>query len=437
MKAFPPVRRRFLFLQGPPGPFFWLLGQELTKRGYPVHRINFNGGDRADWPGKGTSYRGGVSSWNRFFDRFVRDNRITDILLFGDCRPLHRAAHGMAKLRGINIHVFEEGYIRPHWITMEPDGVNGHSKMSRDPEWLMEQAAALPPVPRPIPITASFRRRARDALRYYTMDCAMRWQFPLYRSHRPGSLIAEGLGWLFKFARQAVHQDRAAQALKRIKAAPYFLFPLQLNSDFQIRTHSPFTSMRDATLYVLESFALHAPFNATLVIKEHPLDCEFRSWAAYVRRHAKRLRIEQRVVHIAGGDLNRMARESLGMVTVNSTSGTLGLAAGTPVFVLGSAIYDIPGITHQGRLDDFWKAPEPPDMRIYDAFRRVLHARCLVPGGIASQSAIATLIDSTLNRLFNDPAHMHVKVDMGRTLLDQATAEVSTSSFPALSSTGS
>lgn len=436
MKAFPPVRRRFLFLQGPPGPFFWLLGQELTKRGYPVHRINFNGGDRADWPGKGTSYRGGVSSWNRFFDRFVRDNRITDILLFGDCRPLHRAAHGMAKLRGINIHVFEEGYIRPHWITMEPDGVNGHSKMSRDPEWLMEQAAALPPVPRPIPITASFRRRARDALRYYTMDCAMRWQFPLYRSHRPGSLIAEGLGWLFKFARQAVHQDRAAQALKRIKAAPYFLFPLQLNSDFQIRTHSPFTSMRDATLYVLESFALHAPFNATLVIKEHPLDCEFRSWAAYVRRHAKRLRIEQRVVHIAGGDLNRMARESLGMVTVNSTSGTLGLAAGTPVFVLGSAIYDIPGITHQGRLDDFWKAPEPPDMRIYDAFRRVLHARCLVPGGIASQSAIATLIDSTLNRLFNDPAHMHVRVDMGRTLLDQATAEVSTSSFPALSSTG-
>lgn len=436
MKAFPPVRRRFLFLQGPPGPFFWLLGQELTKRGYPVHRINFNGGDRADWPGKGTSYRGGVSSWNRFFDRFVRDNRITDILLFGDCRPLHRAAHGMAKLRGINIHVFEEGYIRPHWITMEPDGVNGHSKMSRDPEWLMEQAAALPPVPRPIPITASFRRRARDALRYYTMDCAMRWQFPLYRSHRPGSLIAEGLGWLFKFARQAVHQDRAAQALKRIKETPYFLFPLQLNSDFQIRTHSPFTSMRDATLYVLESFALHAPFNATLVIKEHPLDCEFRSWAAYVRRHAKRLRIEQRVVHIAGGDLNRMARESLGMVTVNSTSGTLGLAAGTPVFVLGSAIYDIPGITHQGRLDDFWKAPEPPDMRIYDAFRRVLHARCLVPGGIASQSAIATLIDSTLNRLFNDPAHMHVKVDMGRTLLDQATAEVSTSSFPALSSTG-
>lgn len=435
MKAFPPIRRRFLFLQGPPGPFFWLLGQELVKRGYPVHRINFNGGDRIDWPGEATSYRGSSSGWNRFFDHYLRDNKITDIFLFGDCRPLHRAAHGMAKLRGIDIHVFEEGYIRPHWITMEPDGVNGHSTMSRDPEWLMQQAAALPPVPPPIPITASFKRRARDSLRYYATDCLTRWQFPFYKSHRPGSLIAEGLGWLLKFTRQKLHKGRTENALTRIGEAPYFLFPLQLNSDYQIRTHSPFTSMREATLYVLESFALHAPFNTMLVIKEHPLDCEYRSWTGFVRKHAKRLRIEDRVVHIAGGDLNRMARESLGIVTVNSTSGTLGLAAGTPVFVLGSAIYDIPGITHQGRLDDFWKAPEPPDMRKYDAFRKVLHARCLVPGGIASQSAIATLIESTLDRLFEHPAHIPIALDMDRILFRQAaTAEAPAA--PALSSTG-
>ncbi len=429
MKAFHPVRRRFLFLQGPPGPFFWLLGQELVKRGYPVHRINFNGGDRVDWPGDATSYRGTTSGWNRFFDRYVRDNRITDIFLFGDCRPLHRAAHGMAKLRGINIHVFEEGYIRPHWITMEPDGVNGHSTMSRDPDWLMKQAATLPPMPPTIPITSSFRRRARDSLRYYAMDCLTRWQFPLYRSHRPGSLIVEGIGWLLKFARQKLHGGRSERELGRIGRTPYFLFPLQLSSDYQIRTHSPFTTMRDATLYVLESFALNAPFNTMLVIKEHPLDCSYRSWAGYVRKHAKRLRIEDRIIHVAEGDLARMARNSLGLVTVNSTSGTFGLAAGTPVFVLGSAIYDIPGITHQGQLDSFWRAPEPPDMRKYDAFRRVLHARCLIPGGLASQSAIATLIESTLDRLFGDPAHIPVKVDMGRMLKDQAATA-------ALSSTG-
>lgn len=439
MKNFNVVKRRFLFLQGPPGPFFWLLSQELMERGHPVFRINFNGGDRIDWPGEAVNYRGAQSGWNRFVDRFIRDNRITDILLFGDCRPLHQAAHGMAKLRCLNVHVFEEGYIRPHWITMEPDGVNGHSRLSRNPQWLIEQAATLPPMPPEIKITASFRRRMRDALRYYVADCVNRWRFPLYRSHRPGSLLLEGLGWLLKFVRQRKNHNRNSRAVERVGSLPFFLFPLQLNSDYQIRTHSPFSSMYDATLYVMESFARFAPYETILVIKEHPLDCQFRSWYGFVKKHARRLGISDRVHHVAGGDLSRMARDCLGMVTVNSTSGTLGLRAGSPVFVLGSAIYDIEGITHQGKLDDFWADPQQPDPKIYNAFQRVLHARCLIPGGFASQSAVAILIRSTLIRLFEDPAHIPMRVDMEEMLADRAghaAAEAAVAISPSASSTG-
>ncbi|MGD9809886.1 MAG: capsule biosynthesis protein [Sphingobium sp.] len=424
MKPFAPLSRRFLFLQGPPGPFFRLLGEQLRQRGHSVYRINLNGGDRADWPGEATDYRGGQSGWPRFIDRYLRDNRITDILLFGDCRPLHQAAHGMAKLRGVSIHVFEEGYIRPHWITMEPDGVNGHSRLSRDPKWFVEQAKCLPPLPPAIPITASFGRRAADALRYYTAVVVNRWRFPLYRSHRPGSVIVEGLGWLTKFARERLNAASMAETIKRIDKTPYFLFPLQLSSDYQIRAHSPFNSMRDAAIYVMESFALHAPAMTSLVVKEHPLDCSFLSWRSFVDRHARRLGISDRIIHVAGGDLIKMAGESLGMVTVNSTSGTLGLEAGTPVFVLGNAIYNIPGITHQGRLDAFWLAPTPPEKAIYDAFRRVLHARCLIPGGIASQSAIEILIKSAIARLLDDKAHIPFHPDMDRVIADQAAAEV-------------
>lgn len=431
MKAFSPIRRRFLFLQGPPGPFFWQLAEQLRQRGHPVFRINFNGGDRVDWPGEATDYRGGLTGWNRFFDRFVRDNRITDILLFGDCRPLHLAAHGMAKLRDINIHVFEEGYIRPHWVTMEPDGVNGHSRLSRDPEWFINQAATLSPLPREIPITASFGRRARDALRYYVAVHLQSWRFPGYRSHRPGWLIGEGLGWLLKFVRGRLYRAGTARALRRINDVRYFLFPLQLNSDYQIRTHSPFHDMYNAALYVLESFAHSAPADTVLVVKEHPLDCQFRGWHGFLARHARRLGITDRVIHVAGGDLTRMARDSLGLVTVNSTSGTLGLRAGRPVFVLGSAIYDIAGITHQGRLDDFWAAPQPPDMSIYRAFERVLHAHCLVPGGFASESAVAILIRSTLVRLFNDPAHLPLQVGMDRIAATHAAAEASSTASAA------
>lgn len=410
MKNFSFAKRRFLFLQGPPGPFFWLLGQELQQRGHPIFRINFNGGDALDWPGEATHYRGGLNGWNRYIDRFIRDNRITDILFFGDCRPLHMAAHGMGKLRGVHIHVFEEGYIRPHWVTMEPDGVNGYSTLTRDPQVLIEQARGLPPIPPAIEISASFRRRMHDALRYYWADWLNRWRYPSYKSHRPGYLAVEALGWAAKYVRARLHRQRDAEALGKVGAAPYFLFPLQLNSDFQIREHSPFTSMYDAVLYVLDSFTHQAPEDCVLVIKEHPLDCQLRSWRRFIDRHARRLGMEDRILHISSGDLTALAGGSRGMVTVNSTSGTLGLGAGVPVIVLGRAIYDIPGITHQGMLDAFWRNPQPPTPEVYDAFRRVLHARCLIPGGFASESAVKILIRSALIRLFEDPAHIPARL---------------------------
>ena len=115
-------RRVFLFLQGPPGPFFARLGSALTGAGHRVHRINFNGGDRLYWPGRATNYRGRQEEWPRFFEEFTSRHGVTDLVLFGDCRPLHRAAHGLATINRLRIHVFEEGYLRPDWVTLEADG---------------------------------------------------------------------------------------------------------------------------------------------------------------------------------------------------------------------------------------------------------------------------------------------------------------------------
>lgn len=407
MKHQRPPRRSFLFLQGPPGPFFWLLGQKLKERGCEVHRINLNGGDKHDWPGEATDYRGRMSRWALYVDKFLRVKGITDLILFGDCRPMHMAAHQMARLRQINVHVFEEGYIRPNWVTLEPDGVNGHSRLSRDPEWFLEQAKNLPPVPDLPPITASFKRRARDSYWYYHRVIAGRLllRFPFYRAHRPGSILMEGFGWLWKFWRQKETDRRTAEALERIQGKPYFLFPLQLSSDYQIRTHSPFSSMQEAVEYVFESFVAHAPADALLVIKEHPLDSSFFDWHKFVTRQARRLGLEDRLIHLAGGELSLLAQGSRGMVTVNSTSATFALAVDTPVIALGNAIYAIGGITHQGLLDEFWRAPQKPDGKVYDAFKCVLHDRCLIRGGFASKSATRILVQSTLKRLFEDPAH--------------------------------
>lgn len=404
MSAAPASDRHFLFLQGPPGPFFRVLAEELALHGATIRRINLSGGDRYDWRDGAIDYRGTGNAWPLFCDNFLRDFGITDLVLFGDCRPMHRPALGLAQLRGVAVHVFEEGYIRPDWMTLEGNGVNGHSSFDRDAAVILAAAQDLPPLPDLPPITAVFSRRARDSYWHYHHVVTGRLRFPFYRSHREGSIVLDGIGWMLRFARARRRARQAERTLQAVRGKPYFLFPLQLTGDYQIRAHSPFGSMAIAADYVLESFARHAPPDCILLVKEHPLHSGYRNWRRFLHKSARRRGIADRVRHIDGGNLEELAADALGMVCVNSTSGTLALQGGTPVIVLGEAVYDVPGITYQGPLDGFWANPGKPDATLYAAFKRMLHAQCLVRGGLASESAIRILIDSSVERLLAPPA---------------------------------
>jgi capsular polysaccharide export protein len=395
-----PDCRAFVFLQGPPGPLLHQLAVAMRGAGMKVERINICAGDEVDWPESATNFRGRFREWPVFFDNFLREHQITDILLFGDCRPYHVSARRIAALRGVRTHVLEEGYLRPHWMTLELDGVNGYSRLARKKEWILEQARALPPEPFLPPITASFPRRIRDTARHYiAVHTAGRVTYPHYRTHRNGSALMEALGWGWKYCVRTRRARVASRVLKQLKGKMFFLLPLQLSGDYQIRNHSPFPDMRSATAYVLESFARHAPDDAHLLIKAHPFDTSLFKWPGFIRRHAARLGIAERVHFVDGGKIDDLAAETAGMVCVNSTSATLALAAGSPVCALGEAIYNIPGLTYQRHLDEFWSDPVPAEPGLYGAFRRVLVDQCLVRGGLASETAVQTLIKSMLERL--------------------------------------
>lgn len=391
--------RAFLFLQGPPGPLFRRLGEQMRGNGFPVHRINLNGGDRLDWPDGAVDFRGRFAEWPVFLDTFLREKGITDLLLFGDCRPYHLCAHGIAAARKVRTHVLEEGYIRPDWMTLEPEGVNARSTLSRDKSWFLTEARRLPPEPELPPITASFKRRAGDSYWYYHYVLEKRFRYPHFHSHRSTPILKEGFGWIWRLAREGSRARAALEVLQRLEGQSLFLLPLQLSGDYQIRSHSPFPDMQSAAAYAIESFAANAPTDVHLLLKAHPLDCSFFNWPRLVRKHARRLGLEGRLHFIDGGDLESMVSSARGLVCVNSTSATLALANATPVCTLGEAIYDLEGLTHQGHLDSFWSNPTPPEPGLFEAFRRVLVDRCLVRGGLASESAVSVLIDSMLDRL--------------------------------------
>lgn len=390
--------RHFLFLQGIPGPFFRRLASRLQVQGCRVSRVNLNGGDLFDWLGRGTNYRGASAHWPEWLTKTVLRREATDIVVFGDCRPMHRMARAVAADLSIRFWVFEEGYLRPDHVTLEENGVNGFSGLPRTLAELREMEPELDSGTA-VPIDNRFGRRARSTFLHYVALCLARPLFPGYRSHRIASPVREGWGWFRRWLRRRREHEESEVALRRMGTSPFFLFPLQLDGDSQLQFHSPFDNMESAVAVVLDSFARWAPPSAALLVKLHPLDPDLQNARSAVVRLAERASIGSRVFFIEHGDLSPLLTQAQGVVTVNSTVGPLALAKGRPVHVLGSAVYAIDGLVSTGSLDQFWDAPSPPAPGSFDLFRRVLVDRALLNGGFYSESGLDLLVRLSARRL--------------------------------------
>jgi capsular polysaccharide export protein len=403
------TNRGFLFLQGMPTRFFERLGSALTARGHAVHRVNFNGGDRMFWRlPNSVDFRGCEYEWPEFLDRLLVERAISDIILFGDCRPMHRAAIRLAEQRSLLVHVVEEGYMRPGWITFEQGGVNGYSSLPKDAAWYRERVSELPEWERSPVAPGTFRRRAFEDVLYNFTSMAAVWWFPHYKTHRPYHQIIEYAGWLRRLALMRRSERRAAEAIESLTGEPIYLFPLQLDCDYQMRVHSPFRATHLAIDYVIGSFARHAPPASRLVVKLHPMDSGLVDWSGIVGHAAAEHMVAQRVTMLDGGELPKVLALSHAVVTVNSTVGGQALSNGLPVIALGKAVFDMPGLTYQGDLDHFWTDATPPDAGLFDAFRRVLAARCMIPGSFFNETGLRLAVDAAIERLesaYARPAH--------------------------------
>jgi capsular polysaccharide export protein len=88
-----------------------------------------------------------------------------------------------------------------------------------------------------------------------------------------------------------------------------------------------------------------------------------------------------------------------GIVTVNSTVGTTSLAQGLPVITLGTAIYNMPGLTFQGPLDAFWKDAAPPDAELFRRYRNTVIYTTQANGGYYSAYARSLAVENCLRLL--------------------------------------
>jgi capsular polysaccharide export protein len=400
-----PASRSFLFLQGPQSAFFRRLGRALRRQGAHVVKVNFCGGDVMHWPTGGTRlYRAAACDWPAWVSRVMREENVTDLLLFGDWRPLHWEAVTLARLFGIRIHVFEEGYLRPDYVTMEEGGVNGNSSMPATPDAVLK-AAGLYPDPLPAEhVPNPMQTRVMDAVLHHFGNAVMLPFFFRYRTHRPHNIARELLGWVPRYLGRHRRRKESRQTVQSFlsRRKPYFLFPLQLDADAQVRRHSPFSGMCEGIGHVIASFAAFAPQDTFLLIKNHPLDNGLIPYGRFIHGFARACGAGDRVVFVEDGDANAMIAGSLGVVLLNSTIGLSALLLGKAVYCIGRSVYAMPGLAvgepHQS-LDSFWTIPTGPDSCILDALLKVLKVRALVNGNFYTANGIETAVRHCLVRL--------------------------------------
>jgi capsular polysaccharide export protein len=394
--------RRFLFLQGVASPFFARLADRLRAAGAEIQRVNFCGGDALYWGRRPHwTFRTSCEGLEGFLrERFDRCG-FTDFVLFGDQRPVHRPAIALARQHGARVHVFEEGYLRPNWITLERDGVNGASSLPRDPDWYRRAAAGLPQYGDGRPVQPNLRVRAAHDFAYHVANIANPLIFPGYRTHRPVTAAAEYAGWARRFAPLPWRRRRDRALIAQLHGArtPYYLLPLQLNADYQIVRHSPFRGMAEVIDFVVRSFARHAPPDTCLVIKNHPLDTGLVDYRRQLAGLAGELGLGGRLHYLETGHLPTLFDHALGTVTVNSTVGLSAILHRNPTCTLGRSIYNLPGLTHQDGLDSFWPQLEPPDRTLFRAFRNVVIHTTQVNGDFYTAYGIRMAVENSLRML--------------------------------------
>jgi len=386
--------RTFLFLQGVASPLFTRLADELERRNHRSLRINFCAGDRLFWRRPNAiNYRGRYDEWPSFLRELVAVEGVTDLLMFSDTRPLHHLACREAQALGLAVHIFEEGYLRPYCLTLDSGGANANSGLPTSAEgWLARVPAAAPAAARVAPLPISMFKRAAWDIANHAANLAAPWLHPHYLPHRPYHPLREFFGWSRRILRRHVlgERHRHRRRLQRFlsSGAPFFLVPLQLDSDAQVVKHSDFADIGEFLEEVFASFALAAPAETHLVVKCHPLDNDLVPRGRQTEHIAARHGIANRVIFVDGGHLPTLLAKARGMVTINSTVATSAFDHGCPVKALGRAIYNFPGLTSHGTLDDFWHQPRAADHDLHQAFCRVLFDRCLVRGSFYSTEGI-------------------------------------------------
>ncbi len=365
-----------LFLVGPIGTFFSRLSIYLEKKDVKTYKILFPLHEYGFPKAKSIIYSKKIIYFKDFLRKIILEKEIKHIFMYGNVLIPHRQAIDLVEeLKSENIqvytHIFELGYLRPNYVTLENKGVNYESSFILNKKFFAQQKSY-----EVFPFARQEGLRFRKIWKSITFinHCFTKYKIVDYEHKlqpRPIYLWYQFKGFLLKY----FYRIKENKVKRRIFSShPFFMVILQVSSDSQIKKGSQIGDNYQFIEYVIKNFSKSRIKNVNLIFKHHPRDRGYNNYSKIIKSKSIQYGISNCTFYIHDYYLSKIFQNPncRGTVLVNSTVGYQSLFHSIPVKSLGKSPYNFDGLTDQRDLISFFKDPHKVDKQLFCKFYRYI-----------------------------------------------------------------
>ena len=365
-----------LFLIGPIGTFFARLSNYMEENNIVTYKISFPLYEYGFPKSKRIKYSEDILFFKKFLKKVIQNKEIKHIFMYGNVLIPHIKALDLVeelKKEGENIksHIFELGYLRPNFVTLEEKGINFASGFIKDRDFYLKQDSY-----KAFPIA---KKHARLRIRkVWKAISFINHSFRNYKivefdhklQPKPIYIWFQVKGFLLNFFFKLTE----FKLKKKCFLKNFYLVVLQVSTDSQLTFGSNFKDNKEFIYKVIKDFSKAKLNDSNLVFKHHPRDRGYNNYYTFIKKVSKEFGVYNNVFYIHDYFLSKLFQNKncKGTVLINSTVGYQSLYHSVPVKSLGISPYNIDGLTDQKDLTRFFKNPTPVDKKLFNKFYKYI-----------------------------------------------------------------
>ena len=365
-----------LFLVGPIGTFFARLSNYFEANHVKTYKISFPLHEYGFPKSRLIKFNQDIYLFKNYLRKILINKEIKHIFMYGNQLIPHRQALLLVEelaLEGINIktHIFELGYLRPDFVTLEKNGINFKSSFIKNRDFYLKQDSY-----EAFPIAKKYSRyRIRKIWKMisFITHCFKNYKI-VQNDHKlqpkPIYIWYQVKGFFLKYFFILTEYKLKK---KCFFDKNFFLVILQVSTDSQLTEGSNIKNNQEFLYKVIKDFA-KSNVDHNLVFKHHPRDRGYTNYSNNIEELSKEFGVYKKVFYIHDYLLSKLFKNSncKGTVLVNSTVGYQSLYNNVPLKSLGIAPYNIEGLADQRNLVSFFKNPSTVDKLLFNKFYKYI-----------------------------------------------------------------